>query len=103
MGSVSLVMIPCNRRYPGGVDAATLSELRDACAGALRYAQERNAYTDEGQGQAALLVSWQAAVEVTFTRRWVLGPEACHTAWTLWALPRCACGAADPVQICCKT
>ncbi|CAK0757624.1 hypothetical protein CVIRNUC_002556 [Coccomyxa viridis] len=59
-----------SRRYPGGADAAALSALRDACAGALRYAQERNAYADEGQGQAALVVSWQAAVEVTFTRRY---------------------------------
>ena len=69
MVHVLLITILREHRYPGGADATTLSELRDACAGAMRYAQERNAYADEGQGQAALVVSWQAAVEVTFTRR----------------------------------
>ena len=78
--NVLLMMATCGCRYPGGADAATLSELRDACAGAMRYAQERNAYADEGQGQAALVVSWQAAVEVTFTRRWALSPPPCHIA-----------------------
>ena len=54
------------------MDAAALSELRDACAGAMRYAQEFNAYTDESEGQAALIIAWQCVVEVTFTRRCVL-------------------------------
>ena len=61
-------------RYAGGADAAALSELRDACAGALRYAQEHNAYADEAEGQAALVIAWQCAVEVTFSRRCV--PDA---------------------------
>ncbi len=55
------------------MDAAALSELRDACAGAMRYAQEFNAYADESEGQAALVIAWQCVVEVTFTRRCVLG------------------------------
>ena len=79
-GNVLLMTVSRGCRYPGGADAAALSELRNACAGALRYAQERNAYADEGQGQAALVVSWQAAVEVTFTRRWDPGPGPCHIA-----------------------
>jgi len=56
-------------RYPGGADGAALCELRDACAGAMRYAQEHNAYGDESEGQAALIIAWQCVVEVTFTRR----------------------------------
>ena len=35
----------------------------------MRYAQERNAYADESEGQAALIIAWQCVVEVTFTRR----------------------------------
>lgn len=39
----------------------------------MRYAQEFNAYADESEGQAALIIAWQCVVEVTFTRRCVLG------------------------------
>lgn len=59
----------CAGRYPGGADGAALSELREACAGAMRFAQEHNAYVDESEGQAAMFIAWQSAVEVTFTRR----------------------------------
>lgn len=71
------------------MDAAALSELRDACAGAMRYAQEFNAYADESEGQAALIIAWQCVVEVTFTRRCVFGHPSHHDAISdcVW----CAC------------
>ena len=40
----------------------------------MRYAQGLNAYADESEGQAALIIAWQCVVEVTFTRRCGLGP-----------------------------
>ena len=58
-----------SRRYPGGPGPGALEELREACRGAMRYAQKYNAYVEECGGQAALIRSWQTFVEITFTRR----------------------------------
>lgn len=58
-----------SRRYPGGPGPGALEELREACRGAMRYAQKYNAYVEECGGQAALIRAWQAFIEITFTRR----------------------------------
>ena len=58
-----------SRRYPGGPGPGALEELREACRGAMRYAQKYNAYVEECGGQAALIHAWQAFIEITFTRR----------------------------------
>ena len=88
-------------RYAGGADAAALSELRDACAGALRYAQEHNAYADEAEGQAALVIAWQCTVEVTFSRRCVPDAPAQLPSWLTHIASRVPCTFPTTYKHCC--
>lgn len=58
-----------SRKYPGGPGPRVLEDLREACRGAMRYAQKQNAYLEEVGAQTALIRAWQAFIEIVFARR----------------------------------
>ena len=52
--------------------AATAPVMQEACRTALQFAARFNAFALSGGALAALTRAWQAAVEVAFTKRWVV-------------------------------